>query len=104
SKLFKNFLKENNFQKIVTYSDRRFFNGNIYINNGFNFVGYTNPGYFYIDNNYLFRYNRVKFQKHKLEGLLESYDKNLTEWQNMQANGYDRIWDCGNYKFEYKVE
>jgi hypothetical protein len=23
----------------------------------------------------------------------------LSEWQNMQINGYDRIWDCGHMKF-----
>jgi hypothetical protein len=27
------------------------------------------------------------------------FDAKLTEWQNMQANGYDRIWDCGDYIF-----
>ena len=42
------------------------------------------------------RYSRVAFQKHKLEKLLPAYDPNLTEWQNMQNAGYDRIWDCGN--------
>ena len=29
------------------------------------------------------------------------FDPHLTEWQNMQLNGYDRIWDCGHYKFEW---
>lgn len=26
--------------------------------------------------------------------------KYANEWQNMQMNGYDRIWDCGNLKYE----
>lgn len=104
SKMIKHFIKNNNFNKISTYSDRRYFNGNVYLNNGFTFVGYTQPNYYYIDNNYIFRYNRIRFQKHKLENLLENFDSKLTEWENMKLNKYDRIWDCGNYKFELKGE
>ena len=41
----------------------------------------------------------MKYQKHKLKDKLQIFDPNLTEWQNMQLNGYDRIWDCGNFVF-----
>ncbi|MEA3471484.1 MAG: hypothetical protein U9R24_07185, partial [Thermodesulfobacteriota bacterium] len=44
--------------------------------------------------------DRRKFQKHKLEGLLEKYDKSLTEVENMKNNGFNRIFDCGNMVFE----
>jgi hypothetical protein len=37
-----------------------------------------------------------------LKEKLEKFDINLSEWQNMQINGYDRIWDCGHMKFEWK--
>jgi hypothetical protein len=43
----------------------------------------------------------MKYQKHKLEKLLPIFDPLLTEWQNMQNNGYDRIWDCGNDVWEW---
>ena len=43
----------------------------------------------------------MTFQKHKLEKVLGKYDINLTEWENMLQNGYDRIWDCGNCKWIY---
>jgi hypothetical protein len=26
---------------------------------------------------------------------IKNFKENITEWENMQANGYDRIWDCG---------
>jgi hypothetical protein len=29
------------------------------------------------------------------------FNPNLTEWENMKNNGYDRIWDCGNFKYEW---
>lgn len=101
SKMFKYFIRNNDFEKISTYADRRYFDGSIYLNNNFAFKGYTKPSYYYIDNNYNSRYNRIRFQKHKLESLIENFSSKLTEWQNMQENGYDRIWDCGNYKFEF---
>ena len=75
---------------IVSYIDRRYFNGNSY--KYWNYIGKTQPNYFYMDKKYLQRYSRLKFQKHK---LLNKYN-NLTEWENMQLTGYDRIWDCGN--------
>jgi hypothetical protein len=37
----------------------------------------------------------VAFQTHKLHSLLENFNPMLSEWDNMVANGYDRIWDCG---------
>lgn len=47
--------------------------------------------------------SRQKYQKHKLKNKLEKFDPNLTEWENMQMNGYDRIWDCGNLVFGYHL-
>jgi len=38
----------------------------------------------------------MRFQKFRIEANPNLiYDDALTEWENMQANGYDRIWDCG---------
>jgi len=43
-------------------------------------------------------YSREKFQKHKLEKILTTYDKNLSESENMFKNKYLRIYDAGNLK------
>ncbi len=102
SKLFSYVRKNISFENLITYSDLRLFSGEVYKNNGFSFFGNTSPNYYYLNKNYTDRTNRIYFQKHKLEGLLESFNKNLTEWENMQLNGYDRIWDCGNSVFLYK--
>jgi len=80
--------------------DRRYSVGKSYESVGFKFKGESNPSYYYIKGNELIRYNRIQFQKHKLKSKLESFDPSLTEWQNMQLNGYDRIWDCGNYVYD----
>jgi len=39
------------------------------------------------------------FQKHKLKGLLEYFNPEMTEWENMMNNGYDRIWNCGTITY-----
>jgi len=84
-----------NSKSIISYVDLRYGTGKSYEKIGFKKLGQSKPNYFYTKN-YKIRENRLKFQKHKLELILEQYDHNLTEWQNMQLNQFDRIWDCGN--------
>ena len=97
SKLFKMFFRENNVKSCVTFSDLRYGKGKVYAHCGFTFVGYTQPNYWYFHkNNPKELYSRVKFQKHKLKTLFQTFDNNKTEYENMLDNKYDRIWDCGN--------
>ena len=58
----------------------------------------TKPNYWYIKNGN--RYYRYNFRKNILHKKLEIFDGNISEWENMKVNGYDRIWDCGSFKFE----
>ena len=103
AKLMSLFIKIYTPNSIITYSDRRYFNGDVYIKNGFGFIGNTSPNYFYTKfNGYI--HNRQNFQKHKLKEKLKSFNSDLTEWENMQLDRYDRIWDCGNKKFVWKNE
>lgn len=99
SKLFAYFINNFEYKQIVSYSDRRYFSGEIYTKLGFKFTGFTCPNYYYIINNYKDLRHRMSYQKHKLVKLLTKYDETLSEWENMKNNGYDRIWDCGNSKF-----
>ena len=99
SKLLNYFIKTYNPKKITSYSDRRWSNGDVYKKMGFVLESNTSPNYFYIKYGYCDRINRYGFVKHNLFDKLEKFDNNLTEWQNMQLNGYDRIWDCGHGKW-----
>lgn len=101
SKLFKHFLKNHSTTSVISYCDLRWNTGKLYENLGFEFIKNTDPNYWYVVNN-KFLENRVKYQKHKLPDILESFDSNLTEWENMITNGYDRVWDCGNGVWVYK--
>ena len=95
SKLFKRFIKQYNPISVLSYADRSHSTGNVYLKLGFDYVGKSRPGYHYTKD-YIIIHSRHKFQKHKLESCLQTYDINLTERENMLNNGYDRIWDCGN--------
>lgn len=100
SKLLKSF---DNLDGLITFSDPRYFNGNVYESNGFEYEGMVNPNYWYFKINTIDVYHRRRFQKKHIEkngGLF--FDSNLTEYLNMLANGYDRIWDCGNMKYVYR--
>jgi len=91
SKLIKQ-IKSNS---ILTYVDRRYGTGFGYLKTGFKLINSSTPNYFYTKD-YQHRESRIQYQKSKLKDKLEIFDENLTEWQNMQLNNYDRIWDCGN--------
>lgn len=97
-KLLSEFKRQYNPSYIVSYCDLRWGTGSLYKQLGFQYSHRTTPNYFYFvrngDTNQL--YSRISFQKHKLPNKLNHFDPQLTEWQNMVNNGYDRIWDCGN--------
>jgi hypothetical protein len=94
SKLFKHFLKLHLPKTILSYSDLRWNTGNLYEVLGFNFVGNTMPGYWYVKGDR--RYHRFSLRKN------ENDDPNLTEWENRKNQGWNRIWDCGHAKYEWK--
>lgn len=103
SRLLSYFEKKYNPKSLVSYADRRWSIGNLYNQLGFKFEHYSCPNYKYFHGNKTFKlFPRNKFQKHKLSKLLETFDSDLTEWENMQANGWNRIWDCGNMVFVKK--
>lgn len=97
NKLLSHFVKCNK-GSIVSYADRRISFGDVYLKNNFVFIQESSPAYYYFNSDCILK-NRIEFQKHKLKGILPVYKAELSEWENMQLNGYDRIWDCGTLVF-----
>ena len=106
SRLLTNFIRDYNPDKIFTYADRRWSSKDesMYPKIGFEYVKSSKPNYHY------FRpeapntlYHRFGFRKSRLEDKLEYFNPEMTEWENMVLNGFDRIWDCGHLKFELTV-
>ncbi|MDR0676612.1 MAG: DUF723 domain-containing protein [Elusimicrobiota bacterium] len=93
-----NYFKNHHSGSIITFADRRYFTGDVYKKCGFTFLNFSEPNYFYFKDDNI-RYSRVKFQKHKLKDILKKYNENLTEVENMYANDWNRIFDCGNYVY-----
>lgn len=95
SKLLSFFEKTYAPESCVSYCDLRWGDGLLYKALGFDLkTEYTRPNYFYVQQKKL--ESRMKYQKHRLNNILEKYDESLTEKQNMLNNGYDWIHDCGN--------
>jgi len=101
SKLFTYFIRTYSPRSIVSYCDRRYFTGKSYSKMGMSLNAITPISYHYFHNNKGIPLNRLQFQKHKLKDKLSTFDPSLTEWENMQLNGYNRIWDCGMLKYTW---
>lgn len=94
NRLFKHFLQKNKYSKIISYSQRRLFSGNIYKNLEFSFSHYSEPNYFWANKDTFEIYSRYQCQKHKLKTT-------KTENEYMQDLGFMKIWDCGNSVWVY---
>jgi hypothetical protein len=97
SKLLKHFVRECSPTTLISYCDKSWSNGALYKSLNFEFSHTTKPAYWYFHiNDTSHVYHRSNFQKHKLQTKLDIFNPTLTEWENMQNAGFDRVWDCGN--------
>ena len=100
SRLLRHF-RDSHDGSIVTYADRRYSDGTFYEKLGFALKGVSQPNYWYVKN--YDKLSRYACQKHKLPELLgDGFDASLSERENMIANGYHVVHDCGNLVFELK--
>jgi len=96
TRLLKHFIKTQKPEFIMTYADRRYSIGSIYLLNGFKLIDITKPGYFYWKNGQSL--SRQKCQKNKLRKLLPVYSEKLSETDNMLSNGFVKVFDAGHQK------
>lgn len=89
-KLFKYFIKLIDPVLVISYSDLRWGEGNVYNNIGFTLDHTSTPNYWYFEYNSIKRIHRYSLRKN------ESDDQKISEWENRQLQGWNRIWDCGN--------
>ena len=101
SKLLKHFLQYNSARKIITYADCSLSNGALYVKNGFSFISFTEPNYFYFSKKENKKINRFNFTKQKLVKM--GFDADSTEKEIMFDRDYFRIYDSGSLKFELNI-
>ena len=98
-KLLKYFERNYNPKSIITYADRSYSQGNMYRKIGFNELKSAEPNYQWIDGIRIL--SRYQCQKHRLKEILgDKFNENLSETENMIANGFIKVYDCGNLVFE----
>ena len=99
-RLIKLFIRDRHPRLIVSYADKRWSQrtNNLYEKTGFTLVKETQPNYWYVKK--YTREHRFGFTKQKLVAL--GHDSKKSEWDIMQSLGYDRIWDCGHFRYEMK--
>lgn len=103
-KLFKNFVRNEEPEKVISFADRcwSYSKTCFYKKLGFELIAKTRPTYWYFKSHYPI-YHRYTFQKSVLNEKLDHFDSELSEWENMKMNGWNRFWDCGNLKFEFSL-
>ena len=94
SKFLSHFKRNYSWTQIFSYADRRWSNGNLYYQLGFDLFHITKPNYWYTKG--VKRIHRYNLRKRIDES------KDIPEWLLRQNEGYLRIWDCGNLKFVLK--
>jgi len=93
SKLLKHFIDMNKAERIISYADMSWSNGNLYKKLGFDKISESKPDYSYIINGK--RKHKSSYRKSKLK-----LEVSMTESQYMKESGHLRIYDCGKMKFE----
>ena len=107
-KLFSYFIRQYSPLGIKSFADRRWTvnkDENFYTKIGFKLVDVLPPSYTYY-NEKIDRYKRHhKFSMRK-ERLIKKYNfpNEMTEDEMTKLMGYDRIWDCGLFKYVWKKE
>ncbi len=94
-------LKAKGFTSIITFSDNRWSDGQLYRNSRFTQVGHSAPDYCWTRRG--IRYHKREFQRKYLETRLKIFDPELSESQNCLANGYHKIWDAGKTKWSREI-
>lgn len=106
SKLLNFFIKNYKYNSIISFADRRWTlnsDNNLYTKLGFTLIDTLKPDYKYY-NTKIDRYKRYHKFGFRKQILSKKYglDLNMTEVDMVKELGYDRIWDCGLFKYELK--
>ena len=106
SKMLKQSIKEFAFTgQIISFSDSRISNGNLYLKSGFvrDIELKADYCYTYDYNSRIHKQNCMKSKLINRHNLDSNLSTQYTEWALAQELGYDRLWDAGKVKWIYKI-
>jgi hypothetical protein len=98
SRLFKYFINKYKESNIISYASLDYSTGGLYDILGFNKLNETGINYWWVKSNQ--RYHRTNFMKWKL--IKDGEDPLKTEDEIMRIKGFNKIWNAGNLKYEWK--
>lgn len=104
SKLFKHFVSNYEFGKLVSFSDIAHTSGKLYQILGFTQISISAPSYVWVHLKTDAYYKRTACMKSKLRKLFNDPTidiDHLTEKQIMEAHGYAQVFDSGLIRWEY---
>lgn len=106
-KLFNFFKKNYKYESIISFVDRRFtkdINNNLLTKLGFTLEKINEPRAKYYKSSFdkMKRFNESSFTKTKLINMDSSLSEEMTKTEMLKKLGFDRIWDCGTFKFVYR--
>lgn len=102
SKLLKhslNWCKENNYGNIISWSDNRWSQGNVYKKLGFKLAGELGPDYSYVE----IDKSRNRIGKQSMTKKKMECPEGMTEKERALELGFARIWDCGKKRWELSL-
>lgn len=107
-KIFNWFIKNYNPSEIKSFADRRWTldkENNLYVKLGFKLTEELKPEYRYYNPKVskIKRFHKFGFRKQLLNKKY-GLPLTMTETEMVRELGYDRIWDCGLFKFVWKKE
>ena len=105
SKMFTHFLRDVSPYAVISFADRRWTvksDDNLYTKLGFKLESVVSPDYRYY-NSQIDRYKRIHKMNFRKDKLIKKYGfpQTMTELEMARELGYDRIWDCGLFKYVY---
>lgn len=92
--MLKTYAVKNGYEQIVTWSDNRWSEGNVYEKMGFTLNSTLPPDYSYVSGS-----KRLSKQSCQKNSLLEKGGIGNTEHEMALSLGYYRIWDCGKKRW-----
>lgn len=98
SKLVNKFRETHPTADIITYADRCWGNGDVYLKNGFLLDKVLPPDYKYVINKT--RIHKFNFRHAALKKLLPRYDGRKSEVENMKHHNFPIVWDCGLLRYK----
>ena len=101
--MFSHFVRDVNPDTVISFADRRWTinsEDNLYTKLGFSLERKVSPDYRYY-NSSVDKYKRLHKMGFRKEKLIKKYGfpNTMTEIEMARELGYDRIWDCGLFKY-----